>query len=174
MQDFDVVVVGAGPTGLLLAAELALGGARPLVLERLDEPDRTIKAGGMGAIAGEALERRGLGPQLDAAEATMLESMNVMRQQLVSAQPALQPRSLAKAGGHWAGIMKIDQSRQREPARRIRGVRQEPLERILLGYAASLGVEIRPRRDRERLRSGRYGGAGARGRVHPHVVAGRV
>jgi 2-polyprenyl-6-methoxyphenol hydroxylase-like FAD-dependent oxidoreductase len=37
--DFDVVVIGAGPTGLLLACELALGGIRPLVLERLAAPD---------------------------------------------------------------------------------------------------------------------------------------
>ena len=40
----DVVVVGAGPVGLLTAIELALGGARTLVLERLAAPSTTIKA----------------------------------------------------------------------------------------------------------------------------------
>jgi bifunctional hydroxylase/dehydrase len=29
----DVVIVGGGPTGLMLAAELRLGGAEPVVLE---------------------------------------------------------------------------------------------------------------------------------------------
>ncbi|MER6583988.1 FAD-dependent oxidoreductase, partial [Nonomuraea sp. NPDC001023] len=34
----DVIVVGAGPTGLLLAAELALAGVAVRVLERNDAP----------------------------------------------------------------------------------------------------------------------------------------
>jgi flavin-dependent dehydrogenase len=35
METVDVVVVGAGPVGLLTAIELTLGGVRVLVLERL-------------------------------------------------------------------------------------------------------------------------------------------
>ena len=35
----DVVVVGAGPVGLLLAIELTLGGADVIVLERLTAPN---------------------------------------------------------------------------------------------------------------------------------------
>jgi 2-polyprenyl-6-methoxyphenol hydroxylase-like FAD-dependent oxidoreductase len=42
----DVVVVGAGPVGLLTAIELALGGVRVLVLERLATASMTMKAGG--------------------------------------------------------------------------------------------------------------------------------
>lgn len=56
----DVVIVGAGPVGLFLAIELATAGVKPLLLERLAEPDRTIKAASVGAVAAEALERRGL------------------------------------------------------------------------------------------------------------------
>ena len=33
-MDADVVVVGAGPVGLMLAGELGLAGVRPLILER--------------------------------------------------------------------------------------------------------------------------------------------
>ncbi len=56
----DVVIVGAGPIGLFLAIELASAGVKPLVLERLVEPDRTIKAASVGVVGAEALERRGL------------------------------------------------------------------------------------------------------------------
>jgi len=34
VMDADVIIVGAGPVGLMLAGELALAGVRPLVLER--------------------------------------------------------------------------------------------------------------------------------------------
>ncbi|MGW0203984.1 FAD-dependent monooxygenase, partial [Nonomuraea sp. NPDC003201] len=50
-MDADVIVVGAGPVGLLLAAELRLAGARPLVLERLAEPSAEPKARGIGPLA---------------------------------------------------------------------------------------------------------------------------
>jgi 2-polyprenyl-6-methoxyphenol hydroxylase-like FAD-dependent oxidoreductase len=33
-MDADVVIVGAGPVGLMLAGELGLAGVRPLILER--------------------------------------------------------------------------------------------------------------------------------------------
>jgi flavin-dependent dehydrogenase len=33
-MDTDVLIVGAGPAGLMLAGELCLAGVRPLVLER--------------------------------------------------------------------------------------------------------------------------------------------
>lgn len=41
-----VIVVGAGPTGLMLAGELRLAGARPLVLERRPRLRETPKANG--------------------------------------------------------------------------------------------------------------------------------
>jgi 2-polyprenyl-6-methoxyphenol hydroxylase-like FAD-dependent oxidoreductase len=43
----DVIVVGAGPVGLTLAAELALAGLSVTVLERLTEKAGWIKAGGI-------------------------------------------------------------------------------------------------------------------------------
>jgi 2-polyprenyl-6-methoxyphenol hydroxylase-like FAD-dependent oxidoreductase len=42
----DVVVVGAGPVGLLTAIELTLAGVRVLVLERLAAASMAMKAGG--------------------------------------------------------------------------------------------------------------------------------
>jgi flavin-dependent dehydrogenase len=37
-MDADVIIVGAGPAGLMLAGELRLAGVRPLVLERQPQP----------------------------------------------------------------------------------------------------------------------------------------
>ena len=39
VAEADVIIVGGGPVGLFLAAELRLAGASPLVLEQLAEPD---------------------------------------------------------------------------------------------------------------------------------------
>jgi 2-polyprenyl-6-methoxyphenol hydroxylase-like FAD-dependent oxidoreductase len=56
----DVVIAGGGPTGLLLAGELALAGVRPVVLERLPEPDPAPKANGLVGRVVQALDYRGL------------------------------------------------------------------------------------------------------------------
>ncbi|NJP42749.1 FAD-dependent monooxygenase [Actinacidiphila epipremni] len=62
--DADVVIVGGGPAGLLLAAELGLLGVRPVVLERLPEPSREPKANGLVGQVVPALDRRGLSEPL--------------------------------------------------------------------------------------------------------------
>ena len=59
-MDLDVIVVGAGPTGLLLAAELALGGVGVEVIDRLAEPDVTVKSASIRITTAEMLDRRGL------------------------------------------------------------------------------------------------------------------
>ncbi|MBL1095431.1 FAD-dependent oxidoreductase [Streptomyces coffeae] len=56
----DVVIVGAGPTGLTLAYELALAGVRTVVLERLEERIRQVKGGTIQPRTAELLELRGL------------------------------------------------------------------------------------------------------------------
>lgn len=61
----DVVVAGAGPTGLMLAHELALAGVDVVVLERLHERTELSKALNLQPRTAEVLELRGL---LDGAE----------------------------------------------------------------------------------------------------------
>lgn len=56
----DVVVAGAGPNGLLLACELALGGVRPLVLDARSEPSSERKANGLVGQVIRTLDMRGL------------------------------------------------------------------------------------------------------------------
>src|SRR3954447_18244135 len=59
-MDAEVVVVGAGPVGLMLAAELRLGGADVLVLERLEKPMTESRASTLHAHTMEILDQRGL------------------------------------------------------------------------------------------------------------------
>ncbi|KAA5834914.1 monooxygenase [Saccharopolyspora hirsuta] len=59
-MDVDVIVVGAGPTGLMLACELALGGVRTRVLERRAEPQRNSRALTLHPRSLELLDQRGL------------------------------------------------------------------------------------------------------------------
>src|SRR6266536_812496 len=67
-KQVDVVVVGAGPVGLLLAIELKRGGAGVRVLERLTAPGPGSKAPSVGPLGAAALERRGMSPHLAEAE----------------------------------------------------------------------------------------------------------
>ncbi|RSN92190.1 oxidoreductase [Streptomyces sp. WAC 05379] len=56
----DVLVVGAGPVGLMLAGELRLGGAATVVLERRDAPTTESRASTLHARTMELLDSRGL------------------------------------------------------------------------------------------------------------------
>lgn len=133
----DVVIVGAGPVGLFLAIELRVAGVKPLVLERLVEPDLTIKAASVGVVAVEALERRGLARAFDAEHRAFMTVM----------MPGLKARfgsgAMKKPGGHFSGMFLIDQDLQRDPERHMRPIPQEALEKILNARACELGIEIR-------------------------------
>src|ERR1700712_2621641 len=64
MNDNAVVIVGAGPVGLALAAELEIAGVHAILLEKLAVPDPLQKGRGIGVLGSEALRRRGLGRRL--------------------------------------------------------------------------------------------------------------
>lgn len=59
-MDTQVIVVGAGPVGLMLAGELRLGGAEVTVLERLPAPTTESRASTLHARTMELFDQRGL------------------------------------------------------------------------------------------------------------------
>lgn len=65
----EVVIVGAGPTGLLLAGDLAEAGVRCTVLERRVDEANTTRAFGVHARTLEELDVRGLADELVATGA---------------------------------------------------------------------------------------------------------
>jgi 2-polyprenyl-6-methoxyphenol hydroxylase-like FAD-dependent oxidoreductase len=134
----DVVVVGAGPVGLLTAIELSLGGLDVLVLERLAAPSMVLKAGGIGPLGIEALQRRGLAAAITAAQVRNFAGIDT------SAQKQPGPRSLgSRYTGHFAGLILIRADAQKEPERRGSPVDQQAIEAMLADRARSLGIEVR-------------------------------
>jgi 2-polyprenyl-6-methoxyphenol hydroxylase-like FAD-dependent oxidoreductase len=138
-KPIDVVVVGAGPVGLLTAIELTLGGARVLVLERLAAASTVLKAGGIGPFGTEALQRRGMAAAIAAAQAGSLAAM----QQFAGPNES-NLRGLNYVG-HFAGLRLIRADAQKEPERRVSLVDQQAIEAMLADRARALGIE--PRRE---------------------------
>src|SRR5215216_3792012 len=114
----DVVVVGAGPVGLLLAIELTLGGASVMILERLTAPDLGIKAPSVGPLGAEALQRRGMGLALAEAEDRTFAAME-------PAGVAMRAQG-SRFRGHFA-LLPIRSGPEHEPERRMRWVDQQGL-----------------------------------------------
>lgn len=113
----DVVVVGSGPTGLVLAAELALAGVDVVVVERRATPELVgSRAGGFHSRTLEILDQRGIVERF-LAEGQVAQAARFGTVTLdLSDFPTRFPHSL----GLW----------------------QNHIERILLGWAEELGVPI--------------------------------
>ncbi len=117
----EVVVVGAGPTGLTLACELALAGIDVLVLEKLSERVEQVKGGTIQPRTAELLEARGL------------------------LEPVL-PRALPRdaSGGHFAMLpVSLDCTPWRTRHPYPIGIPQWEIEEVLETRAVALGVRIR-------------------------------
>ena len=72
----DVVVVGAGPTGLMLAGDLAEAGVRVTVLERRARESNVTRAFAVHARTMEELQIRGVADEL-AASGTTIQALRL-------------------------------------------------------------------------------------------------
>ncbi len=120
MTDADVIIVGAGPTGLMLAVELGLAGVQPLVLDRLPQPSETQKAGGLAGQILDVLRYRGLLERFEGAS--------------TAPTPALR---LPFGGLH------LDFTRLADAPMDLLMLPQPRLEGVLADLAGELGAEIR-------------------------------
>lgn len=150
----DVLVVGAGPVGLLLAAELALGGVSVQVLERTMAPSETVKAGSINIASAEILARRGLeGEARNAHEQSVRRVAEVMggaRRMDSERALALARRRVVRAG-HFAAIqLDNDKLDTNDPDVADHSelvdatlVVQRDIEALLADHAARVGVVVR-------------------------------
>ncbi|WP_033287975.1 rifampin monooxygenase [Amycolatopsis jejuensis] len=115
----DVVIAGAGPAGMMLAAELRLHDARVVVLEKEEVPPKFVRALGMHARTMEVLDQRGLLDRFLAVGKTY------------------------PVGGYFAAIPKPAPERLDTSHPYVLGLPQPITDRLLAEHAAELGAEIR-------------------------------
>ncbi|MFJ8143320.1 FAD-dependent monooxygenase [Streptomyces sp. NPDC096013] len=120
-MDTDVLIVGAGPTGLMLANELLVAGVSTVLVDKLSQRSDLSKAGGVQSRTLEALDQRGL------------------------LEPLLATGDHPVTTGHFAGIpLPLHSNRHRLP---WRSVPQVVIEGFLEQYLAAHGLHAR--RDHE-------------------------
>jgi 2-polyprenyl-6-methoxyphenol hydroxylase-like FAD-dependent oxidoreductase len=141
----DVIISGAGPVGLFLGCELALGKCSVLILEKAEDPHSPLKQfpfgiRGLSAPTIEALYRRGL-----------LEELEVHKQLKNPHMTSTPVQGASRQRGHFAGIAfhegNIDTSQWRyrlaSSTETNLLTEMEEIEAVLARRAVALGVKIK-------------------------------
>ncbi|MFB7652668.1 MULTISPECIES: rifampin monooxygenase [unclassified Streptomyces] len=114
----DVLVVGAGPTGMMLAGELRLHGVRVRVLDKETEPTQVVRSLGLHVRSIEVMDQRGL-----------LERF-------------LEHGRRYPTGGFFAGIDKPAPVTLDTAHPYVLGIPQPVTDRLLTERAVELGAEV--------------------------------
>ncbi len=118
MKGHGVMIAGAGPTGLMLAGELALAGVDVAIVERRASQDLAgSRAGGLLSRTIEVLDQRGIADRF------------------------LAEGQMTQVGAFAGARLDISDVPTRHPY--TLGLWQNHIERILAGWVAELGVPIR-------------------------------
>jgi 2-polyprenyl-6-methoxyphenol hydroxylase-like FAD-dependent oxidoreductase len=126
----DVVIVGAGPTGLMLAIELCLGGVTPVVLEQLADVSEIPKGNGIFGLVVPMLDYRGL--------------LEPLRAEATYAGPVPQ---------FFFGPLQLDFSRLGNSPLHVLAAPQRTIERTLAARLAQLGGTVRREHEQTGLSS---------------------
>jgi 2-polyprenyl-6-methoxyphenol hydroxylase-like FAD-dependent oxidoreductase len=116
MTDHAVVIAGGGPTGLMLAGELALAGVDVAIVERRPSQDLRPRAGGLHSRTIEVLDQRGI------------------------AERFLSEGQVAQVAGFSMIPLDISDFPTRHPYGL--GLWQKHIERILAGWVGELAVTL--------------------------------
>ena len=114
-MDSEVIVIGAGPVGLMLAGELKLGGVDVVIYEQRSEPTGESRGIGFTRRAAEVFDQRGLLGRLGDYE--------------IGDQV------------HFGGV-RIDAAILDDNHAGVRGVPQSRIEQMLGDWLAELGVPV--------------------------------
>ncbi|MCC5574125.1 FAD-dependent monooxygenase [Microtetraspora sp. AC03309] len=149
----DVIIVGGGPVGLLLACELTLSGADVLVLEAASGAERRTRSLGLRSLNArtvQSLALRGLTGPLAEAQQAMFDELSEGREHGddMTAPPPAQVDVVAlmvevvqkgMIKGHFSGLPLLEPGGGAEYLM----LKQHQLESVLAARAAELGVTVR-------------------------------
>jgi 2-polyprenyl-6-methoxyphenol hydroxylase-like FAD-dependent oxidoreductase len=120
--DADVLIAGAGPSGLIVGCEAALGGAKVVILEKREGPT-WARAGSIAPRVMEIFESRGIADRILARAHELHENPHVRQ-------------------GIWAGLRPIHYAALDSDYQSILMLTQIEIERLLAEHFIQLGGEL--------------------------------